>query len=504
MKQPKKIQFIKKDFHIFPKKSIILCTNKRKNSIYINYSNWRSGMKKVLVINTGGTIGMVHIEKGNPLSPLKPAEDWNEIAASYPLLNNFDTGYIQVNELIDSSDMNPKIWIEIAQIIEKNYNKYCGFVVLHGTDTMAFTASALSFMLNNLSKPVILTGSQVPLENPRSDALQNLVTAIQIAGSELYNINLVPEVSIFFRDHLLRGNRSRKLDASNYYGFSTPNYPNLGVAGSDIKIDCSKIRNPSKKEFFVDYSMDTNVLVFDIFPGFNPEILKKIFKSNDIKGLILKTYGNGNAPTSDAFVSVIEEIVNSGVTVVNISQCPTGMVKMGLYDASTRLLDAGVVSGMDLTPEAAIAKLMHLLGKGIDRKSIGEAIQLDICGEQSLDLLTYRLDDANEGVTSKSFEISLSKKVDPSKIKRTRFRVRNISSSEPIDLSVTIKGETELPLKNSIKTLTRDGDIADFLISFDHSTAQILEKSTKIYFNIESQREISWDRVVFEIFIDKH
>lgn len=461
-------------------------------------------MKKVLVINTGGTIGMVHIEKGNPLSPLKPAEDWNEIAVNYPLLNYFDTGYIQVKQLIDSSDMNPDIWIEIAQIIEKNYDKYCGFVVLHGTDTMAFTASALSFMLNNLSKPVILTGSQVPLENPRSDALQNLVTAIQIAGSDLYNIDLVPEVSIFFRDHLLRGNRSRKLDASNYYGFSTPNYPNLGVAGSEIKINCLKIKKPSKEKFFVDYSMNTNVLVFDIFPGFNPEILKKIFKTNDIKGLILKTYGNGNAPTSDAFVSVIEGIVKSGVTVVNISQCPTGMVKMGLYDASTRLLDAGVVSGMDLTPEAAITKLMCLLGKNMDNKSIGNAIQLDICGEQSLDLFTYRLDDSNEGITSKDFEIILSKKINPLKIKRTRFRIRNINSSDPIDLKVTIKGETEMSLNNSIKTLVRDGETADFLISFDHSTAQILQKGTKIYFNIESQRKISWDRVVFEIFIDKN
>jgi L-asparaginase len=435
---------------------------------------------------------------------LKPAEDWNEIAANYPLLNNFDTGYIQVKELIDSSDMNPNIWIEIARIIEENYDKYCGFVVLHGTDTMAFTASALSFMLNNLSKPVVLTGSQVPLENPRSDALQNLVTSIQIAGSKLYNISLVPEVSIFFRDHLLRGNRSRKLDASNYYGFSTPNYSNLGVAGSEIKIDRSKIRKPSEKEFFVDYSMDTNVLVFDIFPGFNPEILKKIFQSNEIKGLILKTYGNGNAPTSDAFVSVIEEIVKSGVTVVNISQCPTGMVKMGLYDASTRLLDAGVVSGMDLTPEAAIAKLMHLLGRGIDHRSIGDAIQLDICGEQSLDLFTYRLDDENEGVTSKSFEVIVSEEIDPFKIKKTRFRIRNINSSEPIDLKVTIKGEKNLSLKNPVKTLTRDGATADFLISFDHSTAQILEKGSKIYFNIESQRKISWDRVVFEIFIDKY
>ena len=461
-------------------------------------------MKQVLVINTGGTIGMVHIEKGNPLSPLKPADDWNEITANYPLLNNFDTGYVQVEDLIDSSDMNPNIWLEIAKIIETNYEDYCGFVVLHGTDTMAFTASALSFMLQNLSKPVILTGSQVPLEDPRSDAMQNLVTAIQIAGSDLYNIPLVPEVCIFFRDHLLRGNRSRKLDASNYYGFSTPNYSNLGIAGSEIKINRYKVRDVAKEPFFVDYSMDTDVLVFDIFPGFNPEILRSIFKNNKINGLILKTYGNGNAPTTDIFAEVIKEIIESGVVVVNTTQCPTGMVKMGLYDASTRLLDAGVVSGMDLTPEAALAKLMHLLGKEMDTKAIGEAMQIDICGEQSIDLLTYELDSSNSKVTSKVFEVEVSEGIRFEKIKKTRFRIRNLRSEMPIKLSVTIEGEKEIKLRNPIKTLEKNGEVLDFLASFNHSTKQILEIGKKLYFKLESRNEVAWDRVAFEIFIDQY
>lgn len=225
-------------------------------------------LDKVLIINTGGTIGMVNSEKGDPNSPLRPANDWNEIAKEHPILEKFSTDYYQFSPLIDSSDMSPEVWIKIAGIIEKNYENYRGFVVLHGTDTMAFTASALSFMLKNLDKPVVLTGSQVPLQFPRSDALQNLITAIQIAGNDLYGVKLVPEVCIFFRDTLMRGNRSRKIDATNYFGFSSPNYPAIGEIGGDIRIIKDRILDrPASKNFYVDGKMNSKVIILELFPG---------------------------------------------------------------------------------------------------------------------------------------------------------------------------------------------------------------------------------------------
>ena len=199
-------------------------------------------LNRVMIINTGGTIGMVHSDPNDCDSPLRPANDWSEIIKGHPILEKYDTDYYQFNPLIDSSDMAPDIWIKIANVIFnlyrifENYDNYRGFVVLHGTDTMAYTASALSFMLKNLNKPIVLTGSQVPLQFSRSDALQNLITAIEIAGNEKYGVRLVPEVCIFFRDTLLRGNRSRKVDATNYFGFLSPNYPPIAEVGADIRI----------------------------------------------------------------------------------------------------------------------------------------------------------------------------------------------------------------------------------------------------------------------------
>ncbi|MBC2855762.1 MAG: asparaginase [Cetobacterium sp.] len=341
-------------------------------------------LEKILIINTGGTIGMVNDDPNDSNSPLRPATNWNEIAKEHPILQKYKTDYYQFKKLIDSSNMNPQIWIDIAKVIEKNYDNYRGFVILHGTDTMAFSASGVSFMLKNLNKPIIFTGSQVPLNFSRSDALQNLITSIEIAGNEIYGVPLVPEVCIFFRDTLLRGNRARKIDARNYFGFSSPNYLPLGEVGAEISIFQERVLPISNEKFYVDAVADNSILVIELFPGLKPKYLKALIDSStDLKGIILRTFGNGNAPTEKEFLDVLEYISKKDIIIINITQCITGSVKMGLYETSALLSKVGLISGHDMTPETAITKLMYLLGKNLPKNEIQKLMELNLIGEQS-------------------------------------------------------------------------------------------------------------------------
>ena len=394
-------------------------------------------LAEVLIINTGGTVCMVHAERGNPLSPLVPAASWAEIVANHPILESevlgIGVGYEAVSKLIDSSEMQKENWQEIASLISAAYERYCGFVVVHGTDTMCYSASALSFMLENLGKPVILTGSQRPLAEPRSDAAQNLVTSLQLAAGEALGYPVIPEVCIFFRDHLLRGNRTRKMSASGYSGFESPNFPPLATVGEHVVVDRRLVRELPEGGFFADTSLDSRVMVLEIFPGLKPAVLERLvgeeaLGKDTVRGLVLKTYGTGNASTEQAFLDAVGRICERGVVVVNVTQCPQGRVEMGLYEASAGLLKRGVVSGVDMTPEAAVCKLMYLLGKGWPVEEVRRVMGIALAGEQSMNIYSVPLEPAGEGGARASASARLPGEIRWEGLKRVILRVSNVSS----------------------------------------------------------------------------
>ncbi len=339
-----------------------------------------SGSKtSILVIYTGGTIGMIKDAETGVLKPF----NFDNIYQQIPMLKLLDyhIGNYCFDPVIDSSNMNPRFWAAIADVIEKNYESYDGFVVLHGSDTMAYTASALSFMLENLNKPVILTGSQLPLGMIRTDGRENFITSIEIAAARIDDTPVVPEVAIYFENQLLRGNRTIKYNAENFQAFKSPNYPSLADVGVYIKYHPANIRKPNFKNLKVNSRMDTNISVLRLFPGISENTVKAILQTEGLKASIIETYGSGNAPTEAWFLKLLENAVKSGIIILNVSQCQGGSVDMDKYQTGITLRNIGVTGGKDITTEAAIAKLMYLFGNEKSVEIIREKLTNSLRGE---------------------------------------------------------------------------------------------------------------------------
>jgi L-asparaginase len=335
---------------------------------------------KILLIYTGGTIGMM---KDFETGALK-AFNFSKLLQRIPELKLLDCEIetVSFEKPIDSSNINPELWDQMAAIIQENYAVFDGFVVLHGSDTMSYSASALSFMLENLTKPVVFTGSQLPIGDLRTDAKENLITAIQIASLKAKNKPVIQEVCLYFEYKLYRGNRTTKINAEHFNAFSSPNYPALAESGVHLKVENGLFfSQKSKKKLLVHKQLDTNVFVLKLFPGINAETMKAIIQIPNLKGIVLETYGAGNAPTEVWFLDSLREAINKGIHIVNVTQCSGGSVNMGQYETSTSLKEIGIISGKDITTEAAITKMMYLLAKNVSQNTFKTIFETSLRGE---------------------------------------------------------------------------------------------------------------------------
>lgn len=336
---------------------------------------------KVLIIYTGGTIGMGI----NPITGALEPLDFNHLVESMPEFKQLQTGVevYQFTTPIDSSDMSPRLWAQLVRIISERYDRYDGFVILHGTDTMAYTASALSFMMENLTKPVILTGSQLPIGQLRTDGKENLITSVELAALKDVNGHaVVPEVCIYFSGRLLRGNRATKKNADGFNAFESFNYPHLCDAGVNFAFHDHHILQPNfNKPMIPHLAMDPNVVVFSLFPGIQESIIRHVLDAPELRGIVMRSYGSGNAPQRPWLTKLLANAAHRGVVIVNISQCVAGSVEMSRYDTGYHLKKSGLISGYDSTVEAATTKLMFLQAQYNDPHIIRSLMTRSIAGE---------------------------------------------------------------------------------------------------------------------------
>lgn len=336
----------------------------------------------ILLIYTGGTIGMIK----NPDTGALKAFDFETLLDRIPELKLLDCEIktISFDNPIDSSNMNPDYWIQIAEIIENEYYNFDGFVVLHGSDTMSYSASALSFMFEHLAKPIIFTGSQLPIGDLRTDAKENLITSIQMASLQKNGKPVIREVGLYFEYKLYRGNRTTKINAEHFEAFESLNYPHLAESGVHLNISEEDLFKPNiRKKLVVHKTFNTNIALIKLFPGISEPILESILNTPNLKGVILETYGAGNTTTRTWFIELLKQTIKRGVPIINVTQCSGGSVIMGQYETSSQLKHIGVISGKDITTEAALAKLMFMLGENISMKSFKTIFETSLRGEMS-------------------------------------------------------------------------------------------------------------------------
>jgi L-asparaginase len=335
-------------------------------------------MNKILIIYTGGTIGMVNNPQTGALIPF----DFEQIQQNVPELArlNYDLDVYSFDPILDSSNMDPEVWAKLAGIIAETYAVYDGFVILHGSDTMAYTASALSFMLKNLAKPVVLTGSQLPIGEIRTDAKENLITALEIAATKNDGLAMVPEVCIYFDYQLFRGNRSIKYNSEKFEAFRSPNYPVLGEAGVSLSFYTNYIHGQPRAPLELQPVFNTNIGVLKLYPGITATTVQAITRSS-VQAIVMETFGSGNTTTADWFIESLQEAVNAGKLIVDISQCQGGAVELGKYETSNKLKQMGIVSGFDMTFEATVTKLMYLLGLELANEEIAVLMEQSLRGE---------------------------------------------------------------------------------------------------------------------------
>jgi len=338
----------------------------------------------ILLIYTGGTIGMKEDPALQALTPF----DFSQILEEVPELAKFayKIDSYTFDPLIDSSDVEPSLWISLVRLIEERYDDYDGFVILHGTDTMAYSASTLSFMIEGLTKPVIFTGSQLPIGTPRTDGKENLISSVEIAAAKDENGHpLVPEVCICFDNVLIRGNRSRKFNSDNFRAFRSEDYPPLAEAGISIRYNSSLIRKPESWDArpLFHKKLDTRVSILKIHPGITPGVVRDILLGKETRAVILETYGAGNAPSKEWFLSLVKEAAESGKIILNVTQCVAGRVNMDIYATGKNLKAAGVINGYDSTTESALGKLFYLLGVFETNEQVKAGLEMDLRGEIS-------------------------------------------------------------------------------------------------------------------------